>query len=168
MDIGTWKQKITKGFQKYRYAAIVILAGIVLMLIPGKKDEQKITKIDTENTVTQETTEQRLENILSCVSGAGKVQVMLTYAQGELTLYQTDTRTSTSDNLNDVSEDTIILSDAQRQQTGLIKQVLPPTYLGAIILCEGAESPAVCLSMVDAVSKVTGLGADRISVLKMK
>ena len=168
MDISKWKTKINKGFQKYRYAAIVVLVGIVLMLIPGEKEDQTNKTTPAENIIMQETTEERLESILCHISGAGKVQVMLSCAKGELTLYQTDTRSSASDTLNDITEDTVIITDSQRHQSGLIKQVIPATYLGAIVLCEGAQSPEVCLSIVDAVSKVTGLGADRISVLKMK
>ena len=49
-----------------------------------------------------------------------------------------------------------------------MRQVNPPTYLGAIIICEGADDANIRLAVVDAVSKVTGLGANRISVLKMK
>jgi len=40
--------------------------------------------------------------------------------------------------------------------------------MGAVIVCQGADDPQVRLSIVDAVSKVTGLGSDKISVLKMK
>ena len=37
-----------------------------------------------------------------------------------------------------------------------------------LIVCEGGDDANVRLSIVDAVSKITGLGADRISVLKMR
>jgi stage III sporulation protein AG len=40
--------------------------------------------------------------------------------------------------------------------------------MGAIVLCQGADVPSVRLAIVDAVSKVTGLVANQISVLKMK
>lgn len=35
------------------------------------------------------------------------------------------------------------------------------------MVCQGADNAAVRLAIVEAVSKVTGLGANRISVLKM-
>ena len=84
------------------------------------------------------------------------------------TLYQTDDSTSYSDTSNTTRIDTVTVTDDTRNQTGLIQQVIPPTYQGAIVVCQGADSPAVRLAIVEAVSKVTGLGADRISVLKMK
>ena len=49
-----------------------------------------------------------------------------------------------------------------------MQQKLSPVYQGAIILCQGADSPSVRLAITQAVSKVTGLPTDRIAVLKMK
>lgn len=43
-----------------------------------------------------------------------------------------------------------------------------PVYQGALIVCSGAGSASVRLAVVDAVADLTGLGADQISVIKMK
>ena len=59
-------------------------------------------------------------------------------------------------------------TDSDRNETGLVHQINPPVYLGAVVLAQGADNPVVKLSIVEAVSKVTGLGADKISVLKMQ
>ena len=50
----------------------------------------------------------------------------------------------------------------------MVRQILSPEYLGAVVVCQGANDVQVRLAVVEAVSKVTGLGADKISVLKMK
>lgn len=39
---------------------------------------------------------------------------------------------------------------------------------GCVVVCEGADSPAVRLDVTSAVTAYTGLGSDRISVMKMK
>ena len=39
---------------------------------------------------------------------------------------------------------------------------------GCVVVCEGADSPAVCLNVTNAVAAYTGLGSDKISVMKMK
>ena len=39
---------------------------------------------------------------------------------------------------------------------------------GAVVLCTGAENTAVCLKVTNAVSAYTGLGSDKISVIKIK
>jgi len=49
-----------------------------------------------------------------------------------------------------------------------VQQVNPPTYLGAVIVCQGADSASVRLAIVSAVGSVTGLSTDKITVLKMK
>ena len=94
--------------------------------------------------------------------------VMLSIAQGERTIYQTDSSYSQTENSTDTRTQTILVSDSQRNETGLVHQKSPPVYQGAIILTQGADNPSVKLSIVEAVGDITGLGADRISVLKMK
>ena len=112
--------------------------------------------------ITEELTE-----ILCQIEGAGRVKVMLTAATGETTVYQQDEDITSGEN-GSIRRETVIITDSDRGQSGLVQQVNPPEYLGAIIVCEGADRAAVRLSIIEAVSKVTGLGTDRISVLKMK
>ena len=37
MDIGMIGSKVTEGIKKYRYALLIVLIGLVLMLMVGKK-----------------------------------------------------------------------------------------------------------------------------------
>jgi stage III sporulation protein AG len=62
----------------------------------------------------------------------------------------------------------VIITDGNRNQKPVISQVIPAKYLGAVIICQGADQPTVRLAIVEAVSKLTGLGTDRVCVLKMK
>jgi len=43
-----------------------------------------------------------------------------------------------------------------------------PEFLGALIVCEGANDKSVQLSVVEAVSALIGLGSDKITVAVMK
>ena len=92
------------------------------------------------------------------------MQVLLTEEAGRQTLYQTDIQSDESRR----TEDTVLVEDASRRETGLVRQTLEPKYRGAVVLCQGADQPSVRLAVVEAVRCVTGLGADRISVLNMK
>lgn len=168
MDWITVKDKILNFIRKYRYAVAVILLGLVLMAIPGRSQEKTSAAEPSVQEVVQKTDEERLEEILSQVEGAGRVRVMLTKATGEETIYQTDDDTSESNESESMRRDTVTVTDSDRLETGLVRQVNPSTYLGAIILCEGADRASVRLAIIDAVSKVTNLGFDAISVLKMK
>ena len=167
MDIKPYQEKVKKCFLKYRYVALIIVIGLVFLLIPGNTEQQTVQTIPvvTENEIPLH---EQLETVLSQVKGAGRVEVMLTVSQGETTVYQANTYSSSNDTSTEIRHEIITISDTQRSQAGLVQQINPPTYLGAIIVCEGADSPAVRLALTEAVARVTGLGADRISVLKMK
>lgn len=162
------KKRALQFISKYKFVVIILLVGIGLMLLPtsGRKSDLEPIQEPTQTAATDFS--ERLANVLGCIDGAGKVQVLLTQAQGEETVYQTDSDHTNNENETVTRVTTVTVTDAQRNQNGLIRQVNPPAYLGAIVVCEGAEDPAVRLAITQAVSKVTGLGADRISVLKMK
>jgi stage III sporulation protein AG len=145
-----------------------LLVGIVLLLIPEKEETPtQATVIPAQEHHTL-SVEAQLSELLSLIQGAGNVRVMLTVSLGEEILYQTNTRTSTNGSGADTASDTVTVTDAQRNEGGLIRQVNPPIYLGALIICQGADNPTVRLAITEAVARITGLGTDKISVVKMK
>lgn len=155
-------QRLRELLQKYRYVLLVLLAGLLLMWIPEK--EEAPVNMAAAQEQPEESLEDALEEILSRIKGAGKVQVLLTEYQGREIIYQTDTdRTDTA-----LRQDTVILSQADREETGLVRQTNPPVYLGALIVCQGGAIPSVKLAMVEAVMSVTGLKSTEITVLEMK
>lgn len=169
MDFAKLKNSISEGIAKYKYVWIVLLAGIVLMLLPTKQSTAaQAQPKDQPVQLEEDTVETRLEKILGYISGAGEVKVMLSVAQGERIIYQTDSTYSQGENSSDSRTQTILITDSQRNQQGLIHQKNPPTYQGAIIIAQGADDPVVKLAIVEAVSSVTGLGTDKITVLKMQ
>lgn len=166
MDIKGLTGKLQGLVGKFKYAIIILVVGLVLMLLPGKTEKSSPSnqEITAKSNATYLTSE-GLSKILQSIEGAGKVQVLLSTASGEQTLYQTNT--ATSGNGNDTKIETVIISDSQRNETGLITQINPPMYLGAIVVCQGADSASVRLAITQAVAKITGLNADKICVLKM-
>ncbi len=147
---------------KYKYVALVILAGLALMLLPGPKKSGPT--VSTPEAPVELTMTESLEQILSRIRGVGRVQVLLTEAQGSRTVYVFDEHSTTDSRKTDA----VILTDGNRTQMGMVSQVIPPVYLGAVIVCQGGDDPTVKLSVVEAVCDATGLSADRITVLKMK
>ena len=160
MDLETGKQQFITFVKKYQYVLLVVLVGVVLMLIPqSPRASQPVA--ETEETVKPDL-QMQLAAILGQISGVGKVEVLLTEAAGADTVYQVDTRQ------NQANADTVIITDRNREETGLVKRILPPVYRGAVVVCQGADSAGVRLNVVDAVKSVTGLSSDCITVLKMK
>ena len=154
-------------FYKNRAVALVVLVGVLLMLLPtGKTEAQQPQRQETVSE-PRENLETRLEQILSQVSGAGNVRVLLTQERGETSVYQLDLQEVTDGDRREIRQDTVTVTGSDRQQEGLLTQVEAPRYRGAVIVCQGGDNPTVRLSVVEAVSGATGLPSNRITVLKM-
>lgn len=167
MDWMNLSRKVKEQAGKYKYVLLILLLGIFLMSLPDRTTEPPQQEMADLQPVLANTAEE-LEEILAQIAGVGKVRVMLTEAAGSETIYQTDEDRAASSDSESLRIETVIVSDSDRKENGLIRTVVPPVYLGAIIVCQGGDSPHVRLSVVDAVSNVTGIGSDRITVLKMK
>lgn len=157
-------EQIVGFVKRYWYIFLVVAAGLLLMAIPSDKKEESVAPVQAI-TETAPSLCQELEEILSQIRGAGKVKLLLTQSSGESILYQTDEDIAAD---GGIRTETVLISDAQRAQQGLVRRIDPPVYLGAVIVCQGGDNPVVRLAVVEAVSSVTGLGADKITVLKMK
>lgn len=157
------KQRINALLAKYKYPVLILLVGLALMLLPSGKEAHP-QELPAETAPAVDDLEAELAAILSQIEGAGQVRVLLTEEAGREHLYQTDSDVRADSR----TDDTVLVEDASNSETGLIRQTLEPKYRGAVILCQGADSPGVKLAIVEAVRCVTGLGADAISVLKMK
>ena len=146
-------RKLSAFAGKYKYVLIILLAGLILLLLPGgsrtKAEPAAAQPIDTQ-TQTIQTEEQRLAQLLRQISGAGQVQVLLSYRCSAERELATD----------DSGQPAIISAGGGAQAA------VEPQYLGAVVVCDGADAPQVQLAVTQAVAQFTGLSTDRISVLK--
>ena len=158
MDWIALRQNVGKHLGKYKYALLILAAGLFMMSVPVKDMEEAKAEVPVI-AAQKDSLEERLGFILGQIQGVGEVQVLLTEFCGPESVYQTDG--------NDDRSDTVIISDGNRTESGLVKQVLSPVYQGAIVVCQGGGSASVRLSVMEAVANVTGIPANRITVLKM-
>ena len=171
MKVDGWTAGFLNELGKVKYPLLIVLLGLLLMLLPGKTtvqntEEPAVTEPAEVESISVE--EEKLANLLSKIQGAGAVEVMLSLRTGEHTIYQTDTQRQTGSEEETLRQETVLYAAGSGQQSALIQQVQAPVYQGAIILCQGADNPEVKLALVEAVSSITGLGADRITVVKMR
>ena len=146
-------RKLSAFAAKYKYVLIILLAGLILLLLPtGSRTKAKTAQAAAVSEQTQPQTiqaeEQRLTTLLQQINGAGQVQVLLSY------------RCSAES-----GEPTIISAGGGAQEAVELKTV-SPQYLGAVVVCDGADSPQVQLAVTQAVAQFTGLSTDHISVLR--
>ena len=129
-------RKLSAFAAKYKYVLIILLAGLILLLLPtGSKTKVKTAQASpvSEQTQTQtiQAEEQRLTTLLQQINGAGQVQVLLSYRCSAERELATD----------DSGEPTIISAGGGAQEAVELKTV-SPQYLGAVVVCDGADFTA--------------------------
>lgn len=176
-----WKDTIKRQSQRlgrFKYPLLILLLGLVLLAIPGKEEAAPQQTEEPEETVAE--TEQgdladletKLSRLLSSMEGAGRVEVILRYASGPRTIYQTDSTQEVSSDAESktstVTVETVLAASGGSTETPLTVQTMSPSFEGAVVAAEGADNATVKLNLVNAVSSLTGLGAGDITVIKMK
>ena len=157
------REQAPRLLKKYRLPLLIFLAGLILAAWPtGKKQETKSVPVEAVSGFDLDATTSQLEQLLSGIAGAGCVRLMLTLSGSETTLYQTDSRTVTSAGSTTTQTETVF------RQTGSSEKEPAAQYQGALVVCDGADSASVRLAIIQAVSSLTGLGSNKIAVVKMK
>jgi len=181
MERDEGKRKLTKPLAvlgRYKYALLVVALGAVLLLWPeggthdsGTGSAQAAQAAAGTGESAAAEMEEAMEAILEKISGVGRVDVMLTLQSGrELVLAaDTDLRYSGSTQAPDDydrSTQTVTVSGGGGGTDVVVTQERYPRYRGALVVCDGGGNDAVRLQVVEAVSALTGLGSDRIAVVK--
>ena len=136
------------------------------MLIPSTADDDVEEPLQERETFSLVETEQRMEEILSRIDGAGKLQLMLTLKTGSnLQLAENKDETTDSDETR-TQRETVTISRGSGYEDIVITQQIYPVYQGALVVCQGADKASVRLALTEAVAALTGLSSDRITVAK--
>ncbi|MDE6261460.1 MAG: stage III sporulation protein AG [Oscillospiraceae bacterium] len=166
-----WKkpeaEQVWKLLEKYKYVLIILAAGLILLLWPtGEKEKQSES---ADHSVPEEfdlaALEEKLSQTLSQVEGAGKVTVALTVKSGMEQVPVTDRSTSVTERGNSLEEKTVVINTGSGQET-VVRVQRYPQFQGAVVVSQGGDRADVRLLLTQAVSALTGLGADRITVCK--
>ncbi len=153
---------------KYKYAVAVLLLGLVLMLWPQSQEQVQTPSEASLQVDSLAQVQEQLQAILSQIDGAGRVQVMLTLKTGEERVYQQDAQLSATETDSQSSMATVMRDDGGSQTSPVVRMVHYPIYQGAVVVCDGGDKAGVQLRVTQAVCSLTGLGSDKVSVIKMK
>lgn len=159
--------KARELLNKYKYALLILALGLILMLLPEQTQTEPVLP-EQMPSVEETQMEQLLTDLIRQIDGAGETCVLLSQQQGSETFYQTDTDSQNDGSSSSDQSKTVIITDSDRNEQGLVRRTDPPKYLGAVIVCQGADIARVRLAIVEAVQCATGLGANQICVVKMK
>lgn len=162
MDISKLLQKLTKS----KFILPILLAACALLLLLPKKggDSEKTSqsgiKTETETSgltlgMSLKEEEARLKETLEYISGAGRVEVLLSLsASGERVF---------AENGGEIA----VISTGSGREEAVELYSKQAEYQGAVIVSEGASSAEVRLNLAQAVMSFTGLPSDRITILQM-
>ena len=170
-------EKILPLLDKYKYLLLVVGVGLLLMLWPTgeARPPEQTAQAPPDFSVSE--LEERIAGSLGKIEGVGRVEIVLTLKTGVETIYQTNEQTRTQqdqDNGNTTryqserSQNALVLSGGGGNQQPVAVKQNYPEFLGALVVCDGAENSAVAWQVVNAVTALTGIPSDRITVAKMK
>ena len=160
------KEKLRDILKKYRFAALVALAGVVLMLLPGKKDSMPDAETAEGETFSLEETERRMAQLLGRMSGVGRVQVMLSLKTGPTLQLAQDMDLEQEEGSLRQRSQPVTVNRGSGWQEALVTRQDYPVYQGAVVVCQGAGSSAVRLAVTEAVAALTGLSTEKITVVQ--
>ena len=152
----------------------MIAAGVICLLWPsgggGEKEADFTAKASSADQELQqlEAIQTEMEEILGHIQGVGQLQLMLTVDRGREQVLAGDTTlaysgpTASPEDYSRSSETVVLSGDGG---SVVVTQEVWPKFRGALVVCQGAEDPAVQLEVIEAVSALTGLGSDKISVV---
>ncbi|MBO5167326.1 MAG: stage III sporulation protein AG [Lachnospiraceae bacterium] len=124
--------------------------------------------------------EEKLEEVLSKLDGAGNVEVLITLQASEEKIVEKDipvvrSNTEETDSAGgtrtvsnvDMGESTVY-SDVDNNSQPYVIQTISPRIEGVVVLAEGAGSGNVSINLTEAVQVLFGVEAHKIKVMKME
>lgn len=163
-------------FLSWKYLKITILCvvAIIVFLLYLNMEDEEVNLVSSNNSSYISTLdyskeiENKLENILSKIDGAGNVSVMISLDGSPELVYATDNDTKTSSSSTGTTTTTssnLIIVNGSNDGALILKENLPKVK-GVIVVSSGADDISIKLDMLNAVSKLLDLPIDQINILK--
>ncbi len=163
--------------KRIRVLALLGALGIFLLCLSEVLPRYKNTKEEAQKQTLQSEsdfcseTEAKLAEVIAQMEGAGRVRVMLTLESSDEKIFAADEKSSSKadgENTQKSYDAKYVLVDGAAGDTGILLKTNAPKVKGVIIVCDGGGNPTVANQITNAVSATLGIGANRVSVLKMK
>ena len=168
--------RILRIFKSDKKTIVVAIVGVVLILIimlselipvSDNKDEvkNKNEEIDYYTTL-----ENKVEEIISLIDGAGRTKVMITLSETTEYIYaknESNQNKSSENSLNTDTENDYVIIEQNNEDSGLLVKTIEPKIRGVAIVCEGGDNPTVQQNIYSTVSAVLNVSTARISISKL-
>ncbi len=161
--------------KKVALLLILALTGVLFLIISDfiGADDNKIESEEYMSTDEYaESIENKLENIISSVDGAGETVVMVTLESREENIYakeiKSDEETDSGKSANKYEYEYVIIKSGSSAESGMLLKVIEPGVRGVAIVCDGGDNAAVRENIINTVSAVLDIKTNKISVCKRK
>ncbi len=160
--------------RKMLVIVVVMIVGIILTVISsfdigGEEKEQtsvQTEKVFNESEYTNQL-ENKLEEMISLINGAGETRVIITLECDYETVYAKDGSVAKDSDSTDEDSEYIII-DSQDVQGGLVLKTVTPKIRGVAVVCAGGDSIYVKTAVTELLSAVLDIGTNHISVSKLR
>lgn len=165
---------------KLRLGFLVLLGitGMLLILLSGGESDEQTEPVEFSlPSFTDSTEDYRqklqsdLEEILSSISGAGRVSVMLSLEGTTEYVYAQQIHSSSDVNDGKTSseyENELVMVEKNDGRTALVTKILRPKVSGVLIVCDGADNVMLTEQLINSAASALGITTANISVAKRK
>ena len=109
------REKILPVLKKYRAVLAVLLAGVLLLTSGHSGNTEQVQTASADTTVSQSFDlndfQQELQARLAAISGAGRVELMLSLDQTEESVYAVNTRQTSGSDSRSLESDVSVVSN---------------------------------------------------------
>lgn len=140
---------------------VILIIGVILLSLPSFLPQKEAEP--SRETVVNERLEERLSDIISEISGVGKVKVMITYKSTSEKRVAKDKNTRNSANELYEEEKNVLLGSGSEQKPFITREEMPK-ILGVAVVAEGGGRDDVKAEISRAVRALTGVSANNIAV----
>ncbi len=172
-----WLQKLSRRFPAVGRDGVIrllVIAGAVGILLialsewlPRPSSAADAPAVAVTAVQVEQALEQRITDLLDTVAGVGRCRVMVTLESGEQTVYAADTVRSSTDSGENLSESYLTV-DTAAGPVGLLLTRVQPTVRGVVVVCAGAEDPAVSQRVQAVITTAFHISERRVCVVQQK
>lgn len=170
------KEKITKFIsgdsKKVKIIVAVGLIGMVLILVSDvlTKNNDNKEPVDNTNMTYEDYTNQleyKLVDVISAISGVGECKVMITLTSSAESVYATNNEMKSDDNSTNQKDEYVLYDASGGEAPVLIKEYLPQVQ-GVTVVCSGGDDIVTKEKIIESVTALFNIPANRVSVSKLK
>ena len=176
--IGWLRHLLSDGKKRTNLVILLAAASVLLILLSDCSGGDRTETVRQEITAAQyaEQLEQRLEQIISSVEGAGHCRVMVTLQNAGEYIYASEDAVSTDSSEStdpggrqsigqrEDHQSSYIIIDTERGEEALVRTELMPSVSGVVVVCAGGDDPYTAQRIMSVVTTALDISPKRVCI----